>query len=66
MDIEPILVAIERMSPAEREMVRARLAVLDGGTAPELGQHADSDDVRRAAEELMRRFPESMRKLAGT
>ena len=66
MDIQPVLAAIDAMSPSERQQIRVHLELLEGGqlaSAP--GRVADSAEVQRTARELMTRFPESMRKLAG-
>jgi hypothetical protein len=67
MDIEPVLAAIDAMSPGERWRVRAHLEVLEGGIPQQANPPvADSASVQAAGRELMGRFPASMRKLAGT
>ena len=65
MDIQPVLAAIEAMSPSERQRVRVHLELREGGQlASTPVRVADSDEVKRAAREIMTRFPDSMRKLA--
>lgn len=64
MELGRILDAIDELSPSERQQVRARLNVLDG-LGPDAPTLADPVAVQQAARELMQRFPDSLRRLAG-
>ncbi len=64
MNLERVLAEIDAMTASERQVVRAHLEVLEGSQPLAAICHADSEEVRRTARELMSRFPESLRKLA--
>ncbi len=65
MQVSEILLALESLTPEQREQVRARLVALDGGHGgkPE-PQFIAADEAADIAADLIDRFPEQLTRLA--